>query len=419
MNKTWLKQKLSRLFFLLGNEEVDFAKMLRSYQQHSTNKGTPVCTKVQPFNLSSGNRSRSQSATRHNRSASSSSDRTPRRRFRSASPTPSPWRPTQAQTPNLATRGRARRPDPNILSYEQKEELEVRGRKPFRANPAKIPAKPVGIPASCPQKPVVPHSPAFLLKGRLEERRKREADSAEKEPEPKRIVYAKPVPQHGVPVILTNTSRKATRVAPFSFESRDHLAQERKEQKIQAILDEEKRLREFKANPIPDRVFHPAPAPVHPHESTRPKPFDFQIDKRAGERLTKWEQAVEEDLQRQREAANFKAKPAAILEKEPFRPRPSEKPLAVPEEVELHSDRRAVERHDFQLRKKQMEAENEAMKKHMDQVKEHERQEEIKVLRQQAIHKAQPIRHYKPVTIAPSDKPLTNPKSPNFHNKHK
>ena len=101
--------------------------MLRSYQQHSTNKGTPVCTKVQPFNLTAGGRSRSASRDRGTTPTTSRSDSNERqtpttrpRRFRSASPTPSPWRPTMAQTPNLVTRGRARGPDPNIMSAAQR-----------------------------------------------------------------------------------------------------------------------------------------------------------------------------------------------------------------------------------------------------------------------------------------------------------
>ena len=50
-------------------------------------------------------------------------------------------------------------------------------------------------------------------------------------------------------------------------------------------------------------------------------------------------------MKKQREAANFRAKPAAILEREPFRPKPSEKlPTALDEEFQLNSDRRAAER---------------------------------------------------------------------------
>lgn len=122
------------------------------------------------------------------------------------------------------------------------------------------------------------------------------SDSSEKEPEPKRIVYAKPVPQQsGVPVILPNFSKKATKVAPFSFDSRDAATQERKEQKIQALVEEEKRLREFKAKPVPSSSSVGGHLPEVPvREATKPQPFDFEIEKRVGERLTKWEEGVEQ-----------------------------------------------------------------------------------------------------------------------------
>ena len=83
---------------------------------------------------------------------------------------------TQAKTPNLATRGRARGPDPNILSQTQREEAELRGRQPFKAQPPRIPAKPIGIPQVKAMQPVVPESPAFALKQRMETRKRQQGD---------------------------------------------------------------------------------------------------------------------------------------------------------------------------------------------------------------------------------------------------
>jgi len=412
-----------------ADSDIDFAKMLRSYQQHNNQRGTPVCTEVQPFNLTAGGRSRSASRDRMgtpSSSRSSSNERgiTPaRKRFRSASPQPSPasWRPTQAQTPHLVTRGRARGPDPSVVSHEEREEVEVRGRQPFRANPVPprvLGPKPMGLPHVQPAKPVIPESPAFALKQRMESRKRR--PDAEQEPEPKRIIYAKPVPSRsGVPVILPSMSKKATKVAPFSFDSRDAGLMERREQKIQALAEEERRLREFKANPVPTGGSGGALPEVPVREATRPQPFDLEIEKRVGERLTKWEEAVEEDLKRQREAANFRAKPAAILEREPFRPKHSDKSLACPDDFQLHSDRRAAERQHFDEKMRQREAEQEAMKKRVEQLREMEREEEVRQMRRDAVHKAQPIKQYKPIHIVPSDRPITDARSPNWSHKHK
>ena len=44
----------------------------------------------------------------------------------------------------------------------------------------------------------------------------------------------------------------------------------------------------------------------------------------------------------------------------------------------------------------------------------HEQQEEIKRKRQEAVHKAQPVRHFRPLEIKGSDRPLTDAHSPKF-----
>ena len=50
------------------------------------------------------------------------------------------------------------------------------------------------------------------------------------------------------------------------------------------------------------------------------------------------------------------------------------------------------------------EAEETAEKRRMEQLREKEREEEVRQIRQEAVHKALPIKHYKPVTIVPSGK---------------
>ncbi len=74
--------------------------------------------------------------------------------------------------------------------------------------------------------------------------------------------------------------------------------QERKEQRIQAQLEEERRLREFKAKPIPSSTNSGSgvgslPA-VPVREPTKPQPFGLEIEKRVGERLNNWKEAVEQ-----------------------------------------------------------------------------------------------------------------------------
>ena len=91
----------------------------------------------------------------------------------------------------------------------------------------------------------------------------------------KRIIKAKPVPHHGVPVILPTCSKKTTTAAPFSFYDRDAIAQEMKAKKIEAALEEEKKERQFKANPMPN-LDKPVGLPnKQTNLPTQAEPFDL------------------------------------------------------------------------------------------------------------------------------------------------
>ena len=81
-----------------------------------------------------------------------------------------------------------------------------------------------------------------------------------------------------------------------------------------------------------------------------------------------------------------------MLTKAPFEPKPSEKPLSEISNFTLHSDRRAEERHAFDLKLKQKEAEIEGAKREREERRKREEEEKIAELRKAAVHKAQPIR---------------------------
>ena len=46
--------------------------------------------------------------------------------------------------------------------------------------------------------------------------------------------------------------------------------------------------------------------------------YKNRIEKRVEERKRKWEEDVENELKQQREAANFRARPANVLDQAPF-----------------------------------------------------------------------------------------------------
>ena len=95
--------------------------------------------------------------------------------------------------------------------------------------------------------------------------------------------------------------------------------------------------------------------------------------------------------------------------------KPSDKPLSqIDPNFMLHSDRRAEERQEYDMARKNKEAELDGAKRQMEERRRHEEEMEIQRLRREAIHKAQPVRNYKGIQIHPSDKPVTEPMSPRF-----
>lgn len=86
----------------------------------------------------------------------------------------------------------------------------------------------------------------------------------------------------------------------------------------------------------------------------------------------------------------------------------------VVEVFELSTERRARERQEYERLASEKEALRTFMEEEQRREEEQRKKEEISRMRQEQVHKAQPIRHYKPVALKKSDVPLTVPQSPNF-----
>jgi len=396
------------------------------------------------------------------RSRPASKEKTPRTRNRSASPAP---RLTVPHTPILTTRGRSR--PAQVLSQAEREELELAevSKQQFKAagvgetvprfkhgavekKPCTIPqpfslhgsnaarpvpmvmedeapvfhAKPVskrmmeapiGVPPKKAAVLIEPQSPAFALKSRMVERNLQKAPLPEPEVEP--IVRARPAPHRGVPVSLPPVSKKSTQPAPFSFDQRDHEMMVKKEEKIKKVHDEEQKAREFHANPVPKAVEAGGRLPERQVLTlTKTEPFKMAIDERVESRLAKWQEGLNKELEEQRKATQFKATEARSLVIPPFVPKPSDKALSEISNFTLHSDRRAEERAAYELERCAKEAGLEGQRREMEERKRRQEEEEVMKLRRAAVHKAQPIKHYKPMEVKPSTKPLTQPEPPHL-----
>merc|ERR1712117_211880 len=93
-----------------------------------------------------------------------------------------------------------------------------------------------------------------------------------------------------------------------------------------------------------------------PQPATKVEPFKLAIEERCEERIAKWQEGLEKQLEEQRRAALFKASEPKVLAKAPFVPRPSEKPLSDVGNFQLHSEKRAQQRQDFDIQLKRKEA---------------------------------------------------------------
>ncbi|XP_071616160.1 targeting protein for Xklp2 isoform X5 [Heliangelus exortis] len=283
-----------------------------------------------------------------------------------------------------------------------------------RPCPTKILEDVVGVPEKKALPVTVPRSPAFTLKSRT----RMPGRDEEKEKEVVPVIKANPMPHYGVPFKPKMPEQRHVEVCPFSFDARDRERQIQKEKKIEELQKEE--VPKFKALPLPyfDHINLPEKKVKTP---TQPEPFNLQVDERGAAKMQSWKQQLKEDLKRQKEAACFKARPNTVVYQEPFVPKKENKLLSeslsgsiVPESFELATEKRAKERQEFEKRLADSEARKEKLQEVARQEKEEREKEEVAKLRQELVHKANPIRKYRSVEVKPSDQPLTMPRSPNF-----
>nr|XP_046221350.1 targeting protein for Xklp2-B-like isoform X5 [Oncorhynchus gorbuscha] len=280
-----------------------------------------------------------------------------------------------------------------------------------RPLPVRILEEVVGVPEKKVQCPTVPESPAWALKRKCMDRKVEEV----KPPAP---LKAHAVPHFGLPFLPKLQDKTQVEVCPFSFEERERERRVLKEKRLEELRHEEAPT--FKAQPLPD--FHAVVLPEKKViEPTKPEPFKLLLDERGAAKNDRWEQMMKEEQKHQAEAATFKARPNTAIHKEPFMPKKENRSIledinnsVVPEVFQLSTERRAKERLEFE----RAVSEKEAMRARVEEVQRMEleecEKEKMARLRQEQVHKAQPIRRYKLLELKKSDVTLTVPQSPNF-----
>ncbi|KAG8447264.1 hypothetical protein GDO86_014652 [Hymenochirus boettgeri] len=281
-----------------------------------------------------------------------------------------------------------------------------------RPCPSKILADVVGVPQKKLLPVTVPQSPAFALKNRVRMVQTWEEEVQEEVP----VIKANPVPHYGVPFKPKLVEQKSLEVCPFSFEERDKERQLQKERKLDELRNEH--VFKFKAQPLPhfDHISLPE---KKVKIATQQEPFDLEIDKRGANRVQRWQQQMENEIRQQKEMAVFKARPNTVIHQEPFVPKKENRSISEQESFELATERRARERQEFEKRLKEAETQKMILEEEERKYHEEQEKEEISKLRQELVHKAQPVRKYKTVEVKASDVPLTIPISPKFSDRFK
>ncbi|XP_051515310.1 targeting protein for Xklp2-like isoform X3 [Myxocyprinus asiaticus] len=325
-----------------------------------------------------------------------------------------------ALVPKKPTVKEVTRPEGFQLEIEKRLQERQTSKKPeepedhtfhSRPLPTRILEEVVGVPEKKVLNPTVPESPAFALKNRVRVEKKREE---EKPPAP---IRALAVP-HYLPFQPKPPVKSQLELCPFSFEERERERRAMKEKKLEELRNEE--VPKFKAQLLPD--FHEVHLPEKKVLApTKPAPFRLMIDERGAAKGERWEQMMKEELKQQAESACFKARPNTVTHKEPFLPKKENRSIlantthsAVPESFQLLTERRAKERLVFEKEIGEKETLKARIEEELAREQEEQEKEEIARLRQEQVHKAQPIRRYKPVELKKSDMSLTVPQSPKF-----
>ena len=119
--------------------------------------------------------------------------------------------------------------------------------------------------------------------------------------------------------------------------------------------------------------------------------------------------------QKAKENAEFRAKEATVLYKPPFTAARADQPMTEVSNFVLHTEMRSKQRAKFDMELEQKELQREQENSERQAMAEAEEAKKVAAMRRSMVHKALPVRHYAPVMVKPSSRPLTAPHSPQFH----
>jgi len=306
---------------------------------------------------------------------------------------------TVPRSPYLRTKYRSK---PTVLSTEERVIKEIQDYR-FRANPVDqkiFENGDIGIPKVQKPKPTEPHSPTIT----------KPKPSRPKSPSPPRVIKANPVPDYKEPYRPV-VEHRLIDLPDFSLPGEE--ISKRKSQEIEERIRREReeleRMREFRAQPLP--TDSPDCLPIrHYYAPTHPKEFTLLTDSRGEIYQKEFYERLRKEREREKEN-QFYAQPLPSFEPEVLK-KPECPPPTEPISFSFLTDTRMKERHLYDEQRRLRDKEAEEQKEQKLREEEARQTEEIRRLRVELIHHAQPIRHYSPIVIQPSNKRPTRPVSP-------
>lgn len=174
----------------------------------------------------------------------------------------------------------------------------------------------------------------------------------------------------------------------------------------------------FRARPVPISTEVHNPPRFQPRQLTVPESPALRSKDLHRRYQENYQKSLQSEMRAQQEAANFKAR--GMLVAQPFMPQPSYAPLTVPQQPRFKTDSRAVERSEFDRalseREHQAQLEREA-----NLVAEREKEEEeVRRLRKSMVTKARPVPDFShPFCPSRGEAPLTEARTPRLqtHNR--
>ncbi|EXX79511.1 uncharacterized protein OCT59_015460 [Rhizophagus irregularis] len=226
-------------------------------------------------------------------------------------------------------------------------------------------------------------------------------------PKPPRIIKANPVLQPFKPIVAHR------KMDPPKYPLPGEKISQRKAEIREAILkkeaQEQEKARKFKAPPLPsgspDVLLTVLPLPT----TTTTKPFKLRTDIRGEKYQQSFRKKINGLNKREKDDLSFRAKPTPNLL--PYRPRKSAKPITEVVGFKLHTDARLEKRKTYDEQRNLRDQEEKILKERK-QIEEERNKQQIRQLRTELIHHAQPAKRYAPVKIEFANRKVTKPVSP-------